>query len=604
MASLRPVPLIQDGQSVSGAVTNRPTEALAQNSLYLLSRIEALEAMSGVYVRNASADPALLVGQPAFYNAVTHRFEKALGDAETDETTGELIPKASANVRGIVTARATDASVDVLTSGSATVDLANAIAGTPVEGGLYYLSNNTAGRLLLQRPAIGIPVLQVGALQSDGTYQVFVNPQFADFLNQHRHFSYQLVCLPAGDTSPPGMDGRHEITDPDDSIEGWLPADSDIFDGLAPEGALFGYNLAVSGLANLWPPVPLTSVCMEMTKNDGVAAGVGVSVPLGSDQLCVIDQHGIWWMSDCEGDVPWPTDLDTGVEDSASAAVMECPRDVPMQLKVFFVRQSFLGGNTAVLSLRAAEGSNLTVRCAGQTNEATTGHLEIDLDLAPEDGVDDEAGYVVFKSLDGNKFNRGPVVSAVRAASANVTVVGSGPAVTIDDVTYATGAIAITVDQELEDTELSVETIRLQGVTDEPYQNVVGLNFPAARTSSFRGQIRVPSKDVLPENAQVKLRLWWLGRAAGTVAADAVTATYRVLSRPSGTAIALPTSDSDLGLDVSQTLAGANRYYEVESDGIDISPGDVVLFTLQRAGDAYAGDLFLIRRAGVIVVAE
>ena len=601
----RPIPMVQDGQPVKALVTNRSAEALASNIEYLFTRIQAMDEGAGVYIRDALADTTLLVGQPAFYNPVTHQFERALGDVTTDADSGELIPKPSSNVRGIVTSRVTAGTVDILTSGTANVDLSNAIVGDPVEGAIYYLSNGTAGRLVAQQPEVGVPVLQVGPQQSDGTWQVFVQLQITDYLNRHRHYSYELVCEPAGTTSEPAYDGRHEITDPDEDVEGWLPADADVFAGLAPAGAAFGYNLSASSLRHLWPPVPLSSVCIEMVREDGVAAGMGVTVPLGEDQMCLVDQNGIWWLSDCHGEAPWPTALDTENPDSesVSTSVIECPRHVPMSLKVFFVRHSFISGSTAVLSLRAAEGSGLTLRCAGQLNEADVGHLEIDFDLAPEDGADDEEGFLVFKSITGNQFNRGPVASAVRAGAANVTVTGTGPTVTIDDEEYATGAITVVVDQELEDTELSIETLQLESVLETKYQGVLGLNFPASRTSGLRGCIRVPSKDVLPDNAQLKLRLWLMGRTAGTVPDDSLEVSYRVISRPS-TPTALPTSDTVLALDSGATLGSADLYYEVESDPIDISPGDIVLFSLTRSSDAYAGDLFLLRRAGVVVIPE
>ena len=603
--SRRPIPLLVDGTAVAAATTNRPLEAISSQLAYLLSRINAIEAAGGSYVKGAAAASTLLVGQPAYFNPLTMAFEQALGDATVDADSGELVPRATAYVRGIVTAKPTATTADVLLVGAALVDMSHSISGTPTVGSIYYLSNSTAGRLVAQRPAIGIPVLQMGALQTDGTYEVFVSPQFADYLNQHRHYSYSLVCAPAGSTSPPAYDERHTITVADSDAEGWLPADDPVFDGQAPSGAVFGYNIAQSPLANLWPPVPLTSVCIEVVREDGVAAGMGVTVPLGSDQLCVVDQNGIWWMSDCYGEAPWPTALDTAVADSTSISdgVVECPRDVPMSMKVFFVRQSFLGGNTAVLSLRPVEGSGLTVRCAGQINDATTGHLEIDFSLAAEVTNDDEPGYLAFKAIDGNQFKRGPVVSAVRAGAGNVTVVGTGPTVSVGGRDYATGALTLSVDQGLADTELSIETLRLESVLDIKYDGILALSFPQSRTSSFRGRICVPSKDVLPEGAQVKLRFWLAGRVAGTIPDDALTVTYRVLSQPTSPT-ALPSSDASLALDTSAVLSAADMYYEVSSSPIDITAGDVVLFTVTRASDAYAGDILMIRQTGVIVEPE
>jgi len=596
----RPVPRIVDGVPVNASYTNPPIAAIVANLSLMQAQIDALSSGNGVYAREVRAASTLLVGQPAYFNATTLQFEQALGDATVDSTTGELLTKNTSHVRGIVTARSAAGTVDLLLSGTAELDLSNVISGTPTVGAVYYLSNGTAGRLVEQRPPVGVPVLQVCEETESGVYRVFVNPQFADYLAQHRHYSYGLTCSPAGDTSPPAVDEAHTITAADADVEGWLPADDASFNDLAPVGAKFGYNLAQSSLRHLWPPVPLTSVCIEMVKSDSVAAGLGVTVPLGIDQLCVVDKNGIWWMSDCYGDVPWPTDLDTSVVDSSSAPVGECARDVPMSMKLYFVRQSFIGGSTAVLSLRAAADSGLTVRCADSIDDATTGHLEIGFDQASTVEDTDAAGYQVVKTAENNTLQRGPVVSGVRAGTSNVTVAGA-ESVTISGNSYAVGPLTISVETDLDDTELSVEIVRLVGVTDEPYQNVLGLNFSTVRANaSIRGMIRVPTKAALSDGAMLRLRLWLLGRAAGTVPDDLLTATYRVLARPE-TPTALPTDDTELPLDVSATLVSANSYYEVTSDPIEVAAGDVVLFTLTRVGsDGYSGDVLLIRRTGVI----
>ena len=50
------------------------------------------------------------------------------------------------------------------------------------------------------------------------------------------------------------------ITDADDNLAGWLPADHASFNGKAPHGAQFGYNFKQhSSLANSWPPLPMAS---------------------------------------------------------------------------------------------------------------------------------------------------------------------------------------------------------------------------------------------------------------------------------------------------------------------------------------------------------
>jgi hypothetical protein len=95
--------------------------------------------------------------------------------------------------------------------------------------------------------------------------QIMVNPQMRDFLEDHIHYSVDLVALPAGDHTSPGPDGLHVITNADSTLEGWLPADDPVFDGKAPTGAKFGYNLsAQTELDQLWPPIPSDAALLEM----------------------------------------------------------------------------------------------------------------------------------------------------------------------------------------------------------------------------------------------------------------------------------------------------------------------------------------------------
>ena len=61
---------------------------------------------------------------------------------------------------------------------------------------------------------------------------------------------------------------------------------------------------------------------------------------------------------------------------------------------------------------------------------------------------------------------------------------------------------------------------------------------------------------------------------------------------------ALPTNASEVALpDITlpASLPGPNQYFDVETAAMQVAAGDVLLFTLSRAVDAYAGFLGVIR---------
>jgi hypothetical protein len=243
----------------------------------------------------------------------------------------------------------------------------------PVLPGTYYLSAVTPGGLVQQKPPISVAVLR-----ATGAGEVFVMPQFIDFLDRHSHYAIQLHCQPAGTVTPPAFGERHAIAEADASLPGWLPASDPSFNGKAPPDAVFGYNIAKQpGLVDLWPPLPVVNSRLEWDKglDDNVGA-TGVAAT-----LCVLNNDGIWWMSDCYGDAPWPIDYMTGVSDSLSISLEACPRPLSMAMTLYFTKLDFNTDATAVLSLQSMD-PRINVFCVSTpTIPATAGNLGISLNL-------------------------------------------------------------------------------------------------------------------------------------------------------------------------------------------------------------------------------
>jgi len=580
--------LIANGEPVSAGVTNRPLSELDGNVRYLRDLLALFEAGTAIYARGVTVETDALVGMAVWFNPNMLQFERALATVETDPNTGVLLTGRQAQVWGVVSSKENSTKADLLLSGYAVLSLTQAIDGD-LAAGRYYLSGSDPGKLVLAQPPVSVPILL-----ADGQGKVVVQLRPSEVLEDHKHYRYALRCVPAGGHSPPAPGDRHEVTAADITIEGWLPANDPSFEGLAPPGAAFGYNLPASPLNNVWPPVPLSGATVEWNKGLDSDIG-GTSVLQGPQGLLILDTNGIWWMSDCYGDVPWPIHYDTGDPPNSLSSLDECPRELYMELVLWFTRLTFQTSNTVVTSLRAAEGSHLSVLCLETSQPATTGNLVLNLNLDLVEGAADSPGYLVFKTLDGNTFLRGPVVEGLIAGSDNVTLsatAGSG--------SLKQGAITLSVDTDASGKELPIQLVRLDGVTEERYQDVLALGFPAARNSSYRGRLRIPSQ--LPGPMVMRLRLWLMGRAAGSL--PALTLTYRLIPRPAAgltTPLILPISDTTLAIATVVTLPMANEYVEVLSDPFTVAPGDVVLFTLGRSsGDAYVAEVHVLDQVGVL----
>lgn len=596
--------VIKELDPVRAGTVNKPLRTLDQNVKYIWDVLQAASIGSTVYAYRQTVEAEVQKGMAVYLNSTTQRFERGLATAEVNNTTGAVTTAASAQVWGIVATKHNSTLADILLYGIDDVDISAATVETPAAG-VYYLSGAAPGRLTAQKPPVSVAVLRRTV---DG--KVFVMPQFVDFLDRHTHYSFDLVCRPAGDHTPPASEALHVITDADSSLSGWLPADDAIFAGKAPAGAVFGYNLSQHGaLRNAFPPIPLGNAALEWNK--ALTTDVGFTgVPMGAGGLCVVDLNGIWWMSNCYGDVPWPVDYDSTSSASYSDSVgAECPRHVEMALKLFFAKVNFATDSSVVLSLRSGD-ARIKVRCFGDpTRAATTGHLELTLDLNLT-VANDEDGYLALKEFDPTTgvFKRGPVVEGLYSTQSNVTVVGTvSKTHTISGTprTVHKGLVLVTVDPA-DTKELDVQLVRLDGVEEAYYDDppLMYLEFPQSDETTYRGKIQIPNDLAIP-TPKLSLVFLVLGRAAGTL--PALTFTARRVPRPADgltTPLALPDSTDEFAV-VCDTVAaiGANEYVEAASTPFTVEAGDTVYFSVTRgAADGYAGNVGVLRQTGVVSV--
>jgi hypothetical protein len=616
---------IAAGEPVQAEIVGRPDKALEQRTDYLKDRLDAAALGRALFDVDATIAEDVLEGQPVFWNYQTQRYERALAAVENDEITQTLVVQASSDCLGLLYSKKSPTLGDIVLRGIVKLPgLTNAITG-PITAGRYYLSSEAPGKLVKQRPPATVSVCYVqGAKDSCAADPwVVVMPQVRDFLEDHIHYRFELVTRAAGVLAV--ANGKVSITQPDATRQGWLPASHAVFNGKAPAGAVFGYNLSAHlQLSRVWPPQPVSAVAMLWDKGQNLVGAT--EIPLGREGLAICDANGIWWTSDCVGDVPWVAGVSSSSSSSSSSAslsaVPECPRDERMRVIVVFLRMVFGNDRSVVTSLQAGPGSPIRVtNCDGLV--AKTGDLELNLDLNLAIKPPDLDGARVLKQIeDGYKFRQGWVTEGVVSGSAPIVVTGypnnpaAARALTAAEktglgfpaeanITAYRGLVKIAFNDALVERELSPQIIRLSDAVERLYKDVPYIGFPSGQDSLVRLRFIVPAAG-LGSGLQVALRTQLLGLSIGTL--PELEVTYRRLPRPTGgAAIALAAVDVTPALvfPSSRTLTAANSVVEVASAPIPVEEGDTLLVTMRRrlvggGGDGYTGEVGLLRLSGIV----
>jgi hypothetical protein len=601
------VAFVKPGDTVSAGNVNRPARNLEERTQYLKERLDGLQQNSAVIGWDQPVRADVLVCQPVYWNAVDHVWDLAMAGAEQNAD-GAFVATPASNARGLVLSKPTATSAHIVMFGLVPLsDLANAIDGE-ITPGSYYLSAADPGKLTQQRPPVGVYICTVlGVIDrcSDLSF-VHVAPAIRDFQFDHTHYRFDLTCLPAGTASPPTYGDAHYIADPDESLPGWLPANHESFGGHAPIGAQFGYNLtAHPTLSRIWPPIPLGAASLIWDK--GLDHVGGTEIPLGQDGLVMIDAYGIWWMSNCYGDVPWPrtyNSSDSLTSDSSLSSSAECPRAEQMRLSLVFLRNLLGAAKAVVTSLAPATGSPLILtNCDGDV--AATGDLKIGLNLdnVITDDASKTSGLVVKEVTAGLGFKREYVVSLLRAGSDKVLLTSTKTRLRDpDDADSTIYQEEVTIDLEPNpgDRELSPQVVKLGDAVERTYRDTPYIGFPAGRSSAIIGSYDVPYAG-LPTTPQVKVRLLILGLTSGTL--PALVVGYKIIPRPNGSATpsAVPTDLTAVTIATNVAVTGGD-VIEINGTPFDVAAGDKVIVQVSRAGSAgYLGELGIIRLAAVLV---
>ena len=590
---------IIDGWLVNAGSANIPHEDLEARTTYLKALLEGLQAGTALTHPDAPLESSTVVGHAVYWDSVNSQYSRAIATYSVTAG-GEVLPDESANALGIVIEKTSSQLGTVAMFGRVNgVDITSVVGSLPTSG-VYYLSSTTAGQLTMVRQAITVPIVYL----EDGD-SFWVSPPFRNSFVEHQHFSFALDTLPAGIVDDPDPGEPYTFVCADSDLPGWLPASHDVFQGLAPAGAEFGYNMALDpSLQSSWPPVPMESARVLVD---------GIEIPQGDCGLVIVNTAGIWWLRNCYSQAPWD---DSGSYSGGSSvpggcsvpgaawdvcssvAGGDCPVVFPKTISLAFSRVT---GDTADAFVTRLTGrSPLSfVDCSDGVTEKAYGQLLAIIE--PLLTVTGTASDTVVQALTRTAKTVGPNVSGVRGTG--LAVITGGAPFTLDDLTYRKGPLTIDVQDSTDHREGSVELIALSDVGEAVYDETQYLRFPATADSSIRCKVNVPAQG-LPDTPVMKLEFLILAGGAGDL--PDLSFAYRRFEQPTALAPKKAWATPDVALaDLSPAAAQlATLAWErilLETATFSIAAGDTVFFTLGRAStDSFASDVGLLRARWII----
>ncbi len=564
MAYPRNINFVNAGEPVSASVTNRPTRQLTQRTEQLRADLLASSLGEALYLKGAMVDPSVTVGTPVYWNPEENRFSPAYVSVSTKCGTGDLELEPNADCIGLVKTKHSHDSADIIIFGVA--DIPEIYNFLPHQTGKFFLGANP-GTLTFNRPAVNTSVGIVLGPQDpcDSRVLVYVNPDCSGRVFQHIHYSHEL---------------KRNM---------WRAASE--FDS-APEGATFGYNIALDDeLKDVFPPIPLSSVACTIDWDGNTPDDEGIDETFGGrfipvnveNCLIKVDTSGIWWMG---ADIN-PTELDRNTTVSPYRG---------FRITIHYSRILYGNQKSYVTSLRPDTNQPFEfVDCQG--GSASTGDLYARFIMANQVvEVSDLTGRAIKRINDKWIQESIPVIHGLRASGNGVSIDGSS--FTMDGKSWYNGLVTLSVNPYSADYELQPQVVRMDKALESTYRNIQYLAFPHSRESSLSMRIEVPG--VFGSNLKLKMRFLCLARLAGLY--PDLTLTCIRLPRPKNTAVSLNEWNYDFTMELETAVSvTANTIFEVESEEISVSEGDTLIFTISRpSSSAYASDAGIIRATGIL----
>jgi len=318
-------------------------------------------------------------------------------------------------------------------------------------------------------------------------------------------------------------------------------------------------------------------------------------VDTGPDGLCLINEDGIWWMSDCYGKVPWAVDLDTTETSSESSESDECSSSADAKLFLLFSASLFNQDVSLVTSLRSAD-PRLRITCRDLETPASSGDLVARLELSQSVDSSLTPGDIVLKSLGSDGvFLQGPVAEGLYTTGDRLSLQGTRTrplSASPGAPTLHQGAVRVEL-VDAEQLELQPRLTRLDGAI-EAFSPILYLGLPRGYASGFHSRFDLPTS--LPSGTiQLRYRLLLLGQITGTLPQLSVSYTLVDVPTTLNTPLTLTTSYTPLTI-TTNIAVSALQVVEVESEAISVSAGQILMVSVQRsADDSYLSEVGVVR---------
>ena len=619
---------ITDGQAVDASVVNPLFQQLVQREQYLYETLDALANKSVLINFNqlvASSIASTVIPGNAVYidtdantsDATQNQLSLQLGLAAFGQltTTNDYQPNNSTYVVGLVKATYVVGSLtyaDVYTQGLCV--FANPITafidGNPAfKTGPLYLSRTNPGNLTYSPQ--GIAVFVGYAMDA---YTIHLRPNIHELAQYYINYNIDLLDRPAGTPVLNTVAQTWSIAAVDSSFSnnvGWIPAATAIANGMvdpyySTSPALFFYNLPANPALDTTisaneqtQSVTLKSAFPPIPTNFSVLTSNGVTQKqrrfAGDDGVYAINDYGIWWYDNTNGNQPWAQDVGApSTWLSSRGSDVYRPR---LNLSFCKLTPSIMNSVVTKLAVRNTTGVNDSTKAVQllnstvPTNTATVGSLLLQYQLPISAGASlNQAtavgGNMVYSQVDGQlEYSPTPIISSINGIGGiNVSMDSTGGA-----TLYYSGANSGII-QDLEPIngdfqELGLNYYLLWGNTISPTQGVDG---------SFTLPSNTPAKAILLKllmfgdtssvSSNIQLQCSYSVAGAGTViTANSVTlpVTTAALSNYAGYTTFLVTdpnltipataiqSDSIVNFRITRVIPSSNPYnYNVGLLGI------------------------------------
>lgn len=564
MAYKNNIHYIQSGEPITAGVANRPSRELAQRTEALRKMFKEASLGEALYLYDVPLDEDTRVGMPVYWNSKKSCYAPAYVSVIQECSTGEYILGPESNCIGIVKSKSSVNSGTLITFG--VDDIPEIRSFLPAGTGNIYLGSEP-GTLTFDR--LAIPSL-VGAILGpsdacDTRLNVYVHPNNSGRGFEHTHFSYKL----------------------DPSL--WKSASE--FDN-APEDAVFGYDVSLDAkLRRYFPPIPVTACTVTIDWDGKKDDTNSVDETFGSREIPVneenslihIDLYGIWWMS----------------SDISPDERQDSDNTVPyrgFRVTIHYSRVTYSNHQVYVTSLRPDKGEPFEfVDCEG--DESRSGDLYLRFTLGKE-SVDATTfdGKAVQELTNDWKQKRSRVLNGIRAGGSGVSVYGTP--FDYFGTTYHGGLVTIKVRPYAEDYEIRPQVVKLSEALEAEYSNIQYIALPHSRTSSISMKMEVPG--VFGDILKLKMRFLFLAKVGGTY--PALNLKVMRLPRPTSGSVSLTNVAAFQSIEFdSAVLVTAGTLFEVESEEIEVSEGDTLIFVLSRPNTAvYASEVGIVRVAGIL----